>query len=149
MFHEITENAIKYSLEHPRIVDMQLVDAQKARRVLDRLVGFGLSPFLWDKISYGLSAGRVQSVALRLIAEREKEIQAFKPQDYWNIVVELVSGKHMFEAEVTKKNGKAIGKMGISTEKQAQEIVTALKKTPYTDFKHRTKKAQQKTIRSV
>lgn len=140
VFHEITENAIKHSLENPRTVDMQLVDAQKARRVLDRLVGFGLSPFLWAKISYGLSAGRVQSVALRLIVEKEQEIQKFKPQDYWNIVVHLLSGKHLFEAEVTTKNGKAIGKMGIDTEKQAKEIVAALKKATYAITKIEQKK---------
>ena len=140
VFHEITENAIKHSLDNPRTVDMQLVDAQKARRVLDRLVGFGLSPFLWAKISYGLSAGRVQSVALRLIVEKEKEIQAFKPQDYWNIVVHLLSGKHLFEAEVATKNGKPIGKMGIDTEKKAQEIVAALKKASYTIAKIEQKK---------
>jgi len=89
VFHEITEEAIKEAFENPRELDIKLVDAQQARRVLDRLVGYKLSPLLWEKIKKGLSAGRVQSVALRLIVEREKEVKAFKPEEYWNIEAEL------------------------------------------------------------
>ena len=89
VFHEITAGAIKQAIEHPRELDLNLVDAQQARRILDRLVGYELSPFLWRKIRYGLSAGRVQSVALRLIVEREREITAFTAQEYWSIEADL------------------------------------------------------------
>src|SRR3989344_4192064 len=85
VFHEITKSAIQEALENPRVIDMNLVDAQQARRVLDRLVGYELSPFLWHKIRYGLSAGRVQSVAVRLVVDREKEIQSFVKEEYWTI----------------------------------------------------------------
>ncbi len=82
-FNEITKSGIKYGMEHPRCIDQQLVDAQRARRVLDRIVGYEISPFLWKKIRKGLSAGRVQSVAVRLVVDREDEIRAFKPEEYW------------------------------------------------------------------
>ena len=85
MFHEITEPAIGEAFAHPREIDMDLVDAQQARRVLDRLVGYNLSPLLWRKVRGRLSAGRVQSVALRLVVEREREIDAFVPVEYWSI----------------------------------------------------------------
>ncbi len=88
-FHEITRNAVRAALEHPREIDMNLVDAQQARRVMDRLVGYLVSPFLWSTIRYGLSAGRVQSVALRMICDREEEIEAFREQEYWTIDVVL------------------------------------------------------------
>ena len=84
-FNEITKNAVAEALESPRTIDMNMVDAQQARRVLDRIVGYKLSPLLWKKVCKGLSAGRVQSVAVRLICEREREIQAFVPQEYWTI----------------------------------------------------------------
>src|SRR3989344_4224570 len=89
VFHEITERAIKDALKNPREIDMHLVDAQQARRILDRLVGYKLSPFLWKKIRSGLSAGRVQSVAVRLVVEREREIQKFVAQEYWSVEAEL------------------------------------------------------------
>src|SRR5574340_238931 len=89
VFHEITRDAITDAVKNPRDISLELVDAQQARSVLDYLVGFNLSPFLWKKIRYGLSAGRVQSVALRLICEREKEIQAFIEQEYWTIAARL------------------------------------------------------------
>src|SRR5512137_28017 len=89
VFHEITKDAIIHAVQNPRAIAAELVDAQQARSVLDYLVGFNLSPFLWKKIRYGLSAGRVQSVALRLVCEREKEIQAFIEQEYWTIAARL------------------------------------------------------------
>src|SRR5262249_42633851 len=84
-FNEITQRAVKAAFEHPRNIDRNLVDAQQARRVLDRLVGYQVSPLLWDKVRRGLSAGRVQTVALRLIVDREREIKAFEKKEYWTI----------------------------------------------------------------
>ena len=88
-FNEITKNAVKESLKHPREIDMNLVDAQQARRILDRIVGYKISPLLWAKVKRGLSAGRVQSVALRIIADREEEINAFIPEEYWTLEAQL------------------------------------------------------------
>ena len=88
-FNEITKRAVQAAFEHPRAIDQNLVDAQQARRVLDRLVGYQVSPLLWDKVRRGLSAGRVQTVALRLIVEREREIKAFEKKEYWTIDAHL------------------------------------------------------------
>lgn len=133
-FHEITKAAIEKALENPRQIDENLVDAQQARRVLDRLVGYELSPFLWKKIRRGLSAGRVQSVALRLIVEREREIENFKPEEYWNLSALLYPQKNKaqtFEARVAKENGKALGKLGIKDRVHADKISTFLKEADY------------------
>lgn len=133
-FHEITESAIKESLKHPGKINMQLVNAQQARRVLDRLVGYTLSPVLWRKVRRGLSAGRVQSVAVRLIVERELEIEAFVPEEYWQIMVELSStakvgiDSQTLLVELIKKNGKTLK---INSGEQAQQIVTALEMASY------------------
>ncbi|MDP3948212.1 MAG: type I DNA topoisomerase [bacterium] len=112
VFHEITEEAIKEAFKNPRQLDIKLVDAQQARRILDRLVGYKLSPLLWEKIKKGLSAGRVQSVALRLIVEREREVVAFKPQEYWIIEAELESRvksqEARFIATLIEKDGKKL-----------------------------------------
>ncbi len=107
VFHEITETAIKHAIENPRHIDMKLVDAQQARRVLDRLVGYTLSPFLWKKVYRGLSAGRVQSVAVRVIVDREREIKAFVPVEYWSMDALLEnSAQQAFTASLSKKDGK-------------------------------------------
>ena len=92
-FNEITQKAVKAAFAHSRDIDERLVDAQQTRRVLDRLVGYQISPLLWDKVRRGLSAGRVQTVALRLIVEREQEINEFKPVEYWNIDAKLKTAK--------------------------------------------------------
>src|SRR4029078_1867792 len=115
VFHEITKTAIEHALQKPRTIDMNLVDAQQARRILDRLVGYELSPFLWRKIRYGLSAGRVQSVAVRLVVEREREIQDFKSEEYWSIEAKLSkpTGDQTFVAKLHKIDDKTVGKMDI------------------------------------
>jgi DNA topoisomerase-1 len=123
-FNEITKEAIQKAIKHPRDIDVMRVDAQQARRVLDRLVGYKISPLLWQKVRRGLSAGRVQSVAVRIICDREKEIQAFKPQEYWSIAGELAKGKGAFTAELVKWSGK---KLDVDNEKAAMKIVAALK----------------------
>jgi len=144
-FHEITESAIADALVHPRTIDMNLVDAQQSRRVLDRLVGYKLSPLLWKKVRRGLSAGRVQSVAVRLIVERDREILAFKADEYWEIigrfaVSEVHSGEgttvnsepssaaNLFEARLTKIND-AVAK--IENKEQADKIVAELNTAKY------------------
>lgn len=131
VFHEITKTAIEKALESPRNLDLNLVDAQQARRVLDRLVGYELSPFLWKKIKRGLSAGRVQSVALRLIVEREREIQNFKPQEYWHIGALLKSRNGEMEAKLSKESGKALGKLGIENKEKAEKIKSFLEQAVF------------------
>ncbi len=132
VFHEITKHAIEEALAHPRTIDTRLVDAQQARRVLDRLVGYELSPFLWKKIARGLSAGRVQSVAVRLIVERERERDAFQSQEYWTIQGIFDASGAPLEAKLTHKNGKTLDKFAIGTKADAEAILTAIKDTPYT-----------------
>jgi DNA topoisomerase I len=130
VFHEITKPAIEQALENPRKIDMKLVNAQQARRILDRLVGYELSPFLWKKVAKGLSAGRVQSVAVRLIIEREREIKKFKTEEYWSITANLQNNQKLpFLARLNKINDKVIDKLTIKNQKQADEILTALKET--------------------
>src|SRR5213592_4103184 len=108
-FNEITKKAIQEALNHPRAIDEKMVAAQRARRVLDRFVGYKISPLLWDKVRRGLSAGRVQSVALRIIVEREREIQAFVPREYWSLTAQLWCGEApQFAAKLIAKNGKKI-----------------------------------------
>ena len=132
VFHEITKGAITEAVQNPRDISIELVDAQQARSVLDYLVGFNLSPFLWKKLRYGLSAGRVQSVALRLVCEREKEIAAFIEQEYWTVGAKLAtSGKQGFTANLVEAGGKKLGKFDIPDEAAAAELVKRLSKTPY------------------
>jgi DNA topoisomerase I len=128
-FHEITKTAIEHALETPRALDLHLVDAQQARRVLDRLVGYELSPFLWKKVRRGLSAGRVQSVAVRLIVEREREIQKFKPEEYWSIEATFNKDTN-FIGKLAKLDGKTLDKLGIKDEAHAKKILADLANNP-------------------
>ena len=107
-FNEITKDAVKEAFKEPRTINMDLVDAQQARRVLDRLVGYSISPILWKKVKKGLSAGRVQSVALNLIIQRENEIKQFKPEEYWTIDAEFAHGQDHFQASFYGENGKKV-----------------------------------------
>lgn len=126
VFNEITKNAIQNAVKNPRTIDVKLVDAQQARRVLDRLVGYQISPLLWRKIRRGLSAGRVQSATLKMICDRENEINAFVPEEFWNIAALLhtgekgrVSSKNSFTAKLVAENDK---KIVVRDEKTAREI---------------------------
>ncbi len=133
VFHEITKRAIEEALKNPREIDMDLVNAQQARRILDRLVGYELSPFLWKKVVKGLSAGRVQSVAVRLIVDREREIEAFKPEEYWSIEAELKKQNNdkQFIARLIKADNKKISKMGIKNKEEADAILKNLDGAEY------------------
>ncbi len=149
-FHEITKEAILEALKSSRGIDMKLVDAQQARRILDRLVGYNLSPFLWKKVAKGLSAGRVQSAALRLIVEKEEEIKKFKPEEYWSVDVLLSKDKEnseikisilkedeerdkieekegQFIAKLSKIRDKTLDKLGLKTKEEVEKIVSEIK----------------------
>ncbi len=137
VFQEITRNAVQQALQQPRQINQNLVEAQQARRVLDRLVGYQLSPLLWDKVKRGLSAGRVQSVAVRLIVEREREIENFQPQEYWTIEADLLkegglAPRDLFRAVLIERGGKKLEKFSIERREQAEEIVTELQGATYT-----------------
>jgi DNA topoisomerase-1 len=133
-FSEITRNAVQQAIGRPRAIDGNLVDAQQARRVLDRLVGYKISPLLWDKVKRGLSAGRVQSVAVRLVVEREREIEVFVPQEYWTIEADLlkrVGSRSPFRAVLIERAGKKLDKFAIGTQEQAESVVTDLEGAEY------------------
>ena len=131
-FHEITESAIKEAVKNPRKLDMALVDSQQARRILDRLVGYKLSPILWKKVRKGLSAGRVQSVAVMMICDREEEIEKFVPVEYWSIEAELQKDKDMsFTANLISKDGKKFEKLAIKNKEQADNILKELETAQY------------------
>ena len=136
VFHEITPSAVREAMAHPRAIDMRLVDAQQARRVLDRLVGYKVSPLLWRKVKGGLSAGRVQTAALRLIVEREREVEAFVPVEYWTIEADLAKRadgaerrrEDQFRATLHQIAGK---KAELHTEAEATAVVTDLQGAGY------------------
>ncbi|XZK26727.1 type I DNA topoisomerase [Clostridium perfringens] len=127
-FNEITKDAVKNSIKYPRKINCNLVDAQQARRVLDRLVGYEISPLLWRNVKWGLSAGRVQSAALKLICDREEEIKKFNPEEYWTVDVKLKKGKKSFPVKLTTKNKK---KIEIKNKEQADQIIDELKENEY------------------
>ncbi|HHH35707.1 MAG TPA: type I DNA topoisomerase [Gammaproteobacteria bacterium] len=122
VFHEITRHAIEEALAHPRELSMELVNAQQARRALDFLVGFNLSPLLWKKIRRGLSAGRVQSPALRMIVEREEEIERFKPREYWTIEADVAKDKETFSAKLVQYEGHKLSQFSIRNGDQAHDM---------------------------
>jgi DNA topoisomerase-1 len=144
VFHEITQDAITEAFKHPRGVDLHLVDAQQARRIVDRLVGYKLSPLLWRKVRRGLSAGRVQSVAVKIIVDREREIEKFKPVEYWTITAELLkqgTTKPMFRANLV---GLADGKkLPVGDKKTADAIKAELEKAEYSVLKIATRQAKR------
>lgn len=128
VFHQITKNAVDQAMKHPRDISMDLVNAQQARRALDYLVGFNLSPLLWRKVRPGLSAGRVQSPALRLICEREAEIEKFITQEYWTIHADLTAKKQKFSARLTHLHDKKVEQFDVNDEKKSQKICDELTK---------------------
>ncbi len=129
-FNEITRDAVRQALETPRPIDMNRVNAQQARRVLDRLVGYEISPLLWRKVKKGLSAGRVQSVAVRLIVDRERAISAFQPQEYWSLTAELTpdTAKNKFEASLQQRHGK---KLELKTQAETDQVLADLSGATY------------------
>lgn len=140
VFHEITDEAIEEAFKNPRPVDMNLVNAQQARRILDRLVGYKLSPLLWQKVQRGLSAGRVQSVAVRMIVDRERQIQNFVPEEYWTIEVELCLPEEQetsFKAKLTALSDGT--KLYIGNEQESGKLVAALEKASYSVKEIQTK----------
>ena len=130
VFHEITEEAIQKAIRNPRTLDQKLINAQQARRILDRLVGYTLSPFLWAKVYRGLSAGRVQSVAVRIIVDREKEIKAFVPEEYWTVQAKLETEKNeILFADISKKKGE---KFVPCNEKEAKDVLAGTEGKDFT-----------------
>ena len=129
-FHEITASAVKNAIKSPRAINMDLVDAQQARRVLDRIVGYKISPILWSKIRKGLSAGRVQSVATRIVCDREEEINAFVPEEYWTLTAKLRAGaKKTFDVRFFGTDG---GKVDLSSEEQTNAVIARVGDAPFT-----------------
>src|SRR5262249_29894200 len=128
-FHEITKKGIDHGVQHPRKLDDNLYDAQRARRVLDRIVGYDVSALVWSKLAFGLSAGRVQSVALRLIVDREREIEAFVPDEYWNVGVALApTGRSTLTARLASADGE---KIEVKNGERAAEVRADLESARY------------------
>ena len=122
IFHEITKNAVREAIDNPRGISNELVSAQQARRALDYLVGFNLSPLLWKKVQRGLSAGRVQSPALRMIAERELEIEAFNPREYWSIEADVSKNSQPFVSRLVRYKGEKVEQFSFENEESAREV---------------------------
>jgi DNA topoisomerase-1 len=140
VFNEITKQAVKDAFKSPRKINLDLVNAQQARRILDRLVGYKISPLLWKKVKKGLSAGRVQSVAVKLIIDRENEIKAFVPEEYWSITALLATGSAQFEAKFYSVNGE---KKELRSEAEVKDIVAGIGKTPFTVQEVKEKERQR------
>ena len=138
-FNEITKDAVKEAIKKPRKVDKNLIDAQQARRVLDRIVGYKISPILWKKVRRGLSAGRVQSVAVKLIVDREEEIEKFVPEEYWHMYACLKKDEHIFKAKLVGKNNK---KIELHTKEDVDSILKEIDKATY--IVEEIKKSQRK-----
>jgi DNA topoisomerase-1 len=144
MFNEITKKGVLSALEHPTEINKQMVDAQQARRVLDRLVGYKISPLLWDKVRRGLSAGRVQSVALKLVCEREREIERFVPEEYWNITARLAGPvPPEFDAKLLKRGGSNVK---VGNEAEANEILADLRQAEWTVSAVTTKERKKNAV---
>jgi len=144
MFNEITKRGILSALEHPTTINKQMVDAQQARRVVDRLVGYKISPILWDKVRRGLSAGRVQSVALKLVCDREGEIDAFVPEEYWNITARLAAAvPPEFEAKLQKRDGSTIK---VGSQAEADVVLTDLKQAEWVVGSVTTKERKKNAV---
>lgn len=147
VFHEITKSAIQAALKNPKRIDMNLVNAQQGRRVLDRLVGYKLSPFLWKKIARGLSAGRVQSVAVRLIVERAEEIKNFKPREYWTIkALFLTEAGDVIEAFLHQIEGKTIDKFAFPSKEAAEAVLKTLRQTAFVISKINRKEVKKNPL---
>ncbi|MBW8712629.1 MAG: type I DNA topoisomerase, partial [Acidobacteria bacterium] len=144
MFNEITKRGILSALDHPTTINKQMVDAQQARRVVDRLVGYKISPILWDKVRRGLSAGRVQSVALKLVCDREGEIDAFVPEEYWNITARLAAAvPPEFEAKLQKRDGSTIK---VGSQAEADVVLTDLKQAEWVVGSVTTKERKKNAV---
>ena len=142
-FQEITKDSVKEAIKKPEAIDLKLVDAQQARRVLDRIVGYSISPLLWKKVKSGLSAGRVQSVALRLICEREKEIREFEPEEYWSIHANLSKDKLYFDSELYYSKSDKSNKINIKNKDEADKILNDLSDKFVVDSIKQQKKARK------
>ncbi|MCD6531550.1 DNA topoisomerase I, partial [bacterium] len=141
LFNEITKNAVLEGIEHPTQIDLRKVNAQLARRILDRLVGYKVSPLLWKLLHRGLSAGRVQSVALKILARREEEIEKFVPKEYWTLELELEKGGKVFPAKITKLKGE---KLEIPNQDEAERHAGAIEKSaPFVVVKVERKKLKK------